>query len=82
MDREKLLSTVGSAVRAIRKRRRLTIEQTAEALDVSVALISQIERGACLPSLLTFVRLMDLLEVDANTLLGRESVASAEVDAS
>jgi transcriptional regulator with XRE-family HTH domain len=51
-------------------------------LDVSVALVSQIERGACLPSLLTFVRLMDLLEVDANTLLGRESVASAEVDAS
>lgn len=57
----------------LRKRRRalgLTQAALAERADVSVELVSRIERGLCLPSLATLVRFCDALSTTPNVILG------------
>ena len=54
---------LGSAVRAQRERRRLTIASLARKVGVSAAAISQIESGAVQPSVATLRRLAASLEI-------------------
>jgi transcriptional regulator with XRE-family HTH domain len=65
-----LAIVIGKAMRQARHSLGLTQEQVAEKLELCVEFCSRIERGVALPSIRTFVRLAEVLRVDANTLLG------------
>lgn len=67
-----LRKTLGVRLRATRKGRGLTQLHLAERAGVSPELISRIERGSMLPSLPTFVRLLDALDLPADFALGRD----------
>ena len=63
---EKLLNDIAINLRNARK---ISQEELAELADVSVDTISNIERGKFLPSLLTFVKLCNALNVTPNDIL-------------
>jgi transcriptional regulator with XRE-family HTH domain len=69
MDKD-LAVTMGKAARQARKALQLTQERVAEQLDVSVEFYSRIERGVAHPSTDTFVRMLSVLSVSADTLFG------------
>jgi transcriptional regulator with XRE-family HTH domain len=69
MDKD-LAVTLGNAARQARKALQLTQERVAEQLNVSVEFYSRIERGIAHPSTDTFVRMVSVLQVRADTLLG------------
>ena len=60
---------MGDRIREARKMRSLTQEQLAEKLDVTVAYISGIERNLKLPSMLLFIKLLEVLNVSADYIL-------------
>ena len=70
--------TMGDRIKEARKNRKLTQEQLAERLDVSVEFIGQIERGLKLPSMQVFVKLIEALNVSADYLL-RDSVSTGQL---
>ena len=70
--------TLGDRIKEVRKMRKLTQEQLAECLDVSVEFIGQIERGLKLPSMPVFIRLIETLNVSADYLL-RDSVSTGQL---
>ncbi|MFW6049808.1 MAG: helix-turn-helix domain-containing protein [Myxococcota bacterium] len=70
-----LTRVVSSRLRKRRKELKLSQAALAERVEVSVELISRIERGRCLPSLGTLARLCDALSVTPNDLLGYEAPA-------
>ena len=76
MDKD-LAVTVGNAARQARKALQLTQERVAEQLDVSVEFYSRIERGIAHPSTDTFVRMVSVLGVSADTLLGLDAARAA-----
>ncbi|MEM6955836.1 MAG: helix-turn-helix transcriptional regulator [Myxococcota bacterium] len=57
-------------MRARRKRLGLTQSEVAERSEVSVELVSRIERGRCAPSLATLLRLCRVLDTTPNDVLG------------
>jgi transcriptional regulator with XRE-family HTH domain len=69
MDKD-LAVTLGNAARQARKALQLTQARVAEQLDVSVEFYSRIERGLAHPSTDTFVRMLSVLAVSADTLFG------------
>lgn len=75
MNRE-LAKTIGIAARQARKALRLTQEDAAERINVSVEFYARIERGNSLPSILTFARIVSALGVSADSLLGRQPFAA------
>jgi transcriptional regulator with XRE-family HTH domain len=79
MDKDVAI-VLGNAARQARKALKLTQENMAERLDVSVEFYGRIERGVAWPSLETFTRMIDVLGVSADTLLdtGVVRVAMAE----
>ena len=70
--------TMGDRIREARKKQRLTQEQLAELLDISVEFVGQIERGLKLPSMQVFIRLVEALNVSADYLL-RDSVSTGQL---
>jgi transcriptional regulator with XRE-family HTH domain len=54
----------GEKIREVRKRKRMTIRQVAEAAGVSESLISQIERNRISPAIDTLLRIIDILGID------------------
>lgn len=60
----------GQRVRALRLALGLTQEQLAEAADLNVIQLSNIERGATEPKLRTIVRLAEALNVSVGKLVG------------
>lgn len=70
--------TMGDRIKEARKEQRLTQDQLAERLDVSVEFIGQIERGLKLPSMQVFVKLIEALHVSADYLL-RDSVSTEQL---
>lgn len=80
MDNE-LAMVIGMAARRARKARGLTQERVAEELDVSIEFYSRVERGVALPSLKTFVRMTEVLQVDSNTLLATEPARAGALTA-
>jgi transcriptional regulator with XRE-family HTH domain len=69
MDKD-LAAIIGTAARQARRARKLTQQQVAEQIDVSVEFYSRMERGLAHPSLEVFLRMLDALGVRADTLLG------------
>ena len=70
--------TMGDRIKEARKNRKLTQEQLAERLDVSVEFVGQIERGLKLPSIQVFAKLIEVLNVSADYLL-RDSVSTGQL---
>ena len=69
---------MGDRIKEARKNQKVTQEQLAERLDVSVEFIGQIERGLKLPSMQVFVKLIEALNVSADYLL-RDSVSTGQL---
>lgn len=60
---------LGKHIREKRKEKKYTLEQLAEKLDVSTTFIGQIERAKGIPSLETLVKIANVLETSADSLL-------------
>jgi transcriptional regulator with XRE-family HTH domain len=76
MDKE-LSVAMGNAARQARHARQLTQQQVAEQLGVSVEFYSRLERGRAHPSLELLLRMLDVLGVSADTLLGLDAARAA-----
>lgn len=61
---------LGNVAREARRARQLTQERVAEQLEVSAEFYSRIERGLAHPSIDTFLRMLSVLGVSADALLG------------
>ena len=60
---------LGRKIREQRKKKKYTLEQLAEKLDVSTTFIGQIERAKGIPSLETLVKIANVLEISTDSLL-------------
>ena len=76
MDKD-LAVAMGNAARQARHALQLTQQQIAERLDVSAEFYSRMERGRAFPSLEVFLRMLDVLGMRADTLLGLEATRAA-----
>ncbi len=65
---------IGSQIKKIRKEKKMKRAKLAEAAGISLNYIGAIERGEKLPKLLTFIKIINALEVDANLILGNNIV--------
>jgi transcriptional regulator with XRE-family HTH domain len=74
---ERLARHIGVEARRARHALRLTQEDIAERVGVSLEFYSRLERGGTLPSVPTLVRLVSALEVSADILLGRVDTTPA-----
>ena len=62
----------GTRLRAYRKQRGLTIEKLAERVGLSPNYLGDMERGKKFPSMGTFIRLVNVLDISADELLKDE----------
>ena len=69
---------MGDRVKDLRKKKRLTQEQFAEKIGVSVQYVSEIERGISMPSMQVFVKILEVLDASADYLL-RDMVSSGNL---
>jgi transcriptional regulator with XRE-family HTH domain len=76
MDKE-LAVAMGSAARHARHALQLTQQQVADQLGVSVEFYSRMERGLAYPGLKVFLRMLEVLGVRADTLLGLDAAHAA-----
>lgn len=74
-----LIAAVGQTARSLRKDRGLTLEQLADQSDLSVGVLSQLERGIGNPSFATLVQLAHGLDVPVGRLLHIDEGASPVV---
>lgn len=63
---------IGSRLKEARIKSNLTQEQLAEKVDKGTTYISDIERGAKLPSLSLFIKIVDVLDASADYILKGE----------
>lgn len=63
---------LGKRIRAARLKKDITQEQLANIVDVGVTHISHIETGATIPSMKTFVAIVNALDCSADELLCRD----------
>ena len=71
---------LGNRIREERKKKKYTLEQLAEKLDVSTTFIGQIERAKGVPSLETFVKIANALEISTDSLLFGDLTANSGND--
>jgi len=64
-------------IKSLRKERRMTQEQLAEALGVTVGAVHKWESGASMPEIRTMLELADLFSVSVDSLLGYEMRGSS-----
>lgn len=57
------LTEIGQAVRRLRRQRRLTLQALSSQAEISIGMLSQIERGIAAPSVRSLIRLAEALEV-------------------
>ena len=69
---------MGDRVKDLRKKKRLTQEQFAEKIGVSVQYVSEIERGISMPSMQVFVKILEVLDASADYLL-RDMVSTGNL---
>ena len=69
---------MGDRVKELRKKKRLTQEQFAEKIGVSVQYVSEIERGISMPSMQVFVKILEVLDASADYLL-RDMVSTGNL---
>jgi ribosome-binding protein aMBF1 (putative translation factor) len=72
----KLAAQIGQAVRQARLRLKLSQQEVAERLEKSPEFYGRLERGATLPSIETLADLIRVLEVGADTLMGKPGGAT------
>lgn len=65
---------MGEKIRALRKARGITQAELACRMGISQAFLGNIERGCRIASLETLVKLCNVLETDANTLLAADLI--------
>ena len=63
---------LGQKIRALRKERKQTLETLAEAADIGLVYLGEIERGIKMPSLKTFIKLVNALDVSADDRPGNQ----------
>ena len=63
------LTSIGMNIRKYRKQRKLSQEQLAEKAGLSTNYIGMLERGEKTPSLETFLKIANILDVSADMLL-------------
>lgn len=68
--REQLSATLAAAARAARERLGLTQVEVAGLLEMSPIVYNRLERARVLPSVITLVRLCEVLEISPAELLG------------
>lgn len=61
--------TMGDRIRECRRKHNWTQDQLAEKVDISLAYISELERGLKMPSMPLFIKLVEVLDVSADYLL-------------
>ncbi len=70
---------IGSRIRTVRLERKMTQEQLANAVNLGVTHISHIETGSSIPSLQSFIAILNALNCSADELLCRELVTTQEL---
>ena len=70
---------LGQRIREQRRKKGWTMDKLAEKADLSVNYVGDLERGVKTPSLDTFIRIVEVLDVPADTLI-RDSPASYVAD--
>jgi len=66
-------AVLGTRIRAKRKERKLTLEKLAEKADIGLVYLGEIERGVKMPSLNTFIKLVNALDISADELIYDET---------
>ena len=75
-------ATIGQNIRTYRTRKKLRQEDLAELTDLSVTYIGMVERGEKIPSLETFINILNALEVSADVVLADVLKTGYEVKSS
>ena len=75
-------TTIGQNIRTYRTRKKLRQEDLAELTDLSVTYIGMVERGEKIPSLETFINILNALEVSADVVLADVLKTGYEVKSS
>ena len=73
-------STIGARIREARLNKKLTQHQLAEKADVGFYYIGEIERGVKIPSLPVFIKIVEALDVSADSILKDEITASPYIN--
>ena len=74
------MRSIGRAARKARRARKLTQEDVADRVGVSTQFYGRIERGYALPSVTTLRRMLDVLDLRADELLGVTGTEPASDD--
>lgn len=69
---------LGQKIRVLRKEKKQTLETLAEAADIGLVYLGEIERGVKMPSLKTFIKLVNALGVSADELIGLETMSGRD----
>lgn len=67
---------IGQRIREQRKAKKMTLEVLADKADIGLVYLGEIERGIKMPSLNTFIKIVNSLEISADILLWDEVVAA------
>lgn len=70
--------TLGQRIRTQRKAQKLTLEKLAEMADIGLVYLGEIERGVKMPSLNTFIRLVNALDISADALIYDETFSGKD----
>lgn len=77
-EADETIAQIGRGVRNLRQRKRLTIQQVADAAGISASMLSLIERGLTSPSLLTLTAITRALGTTLAELISGDSPPSEE----
>jgi transcriptional regulator with XRE-family HTH domain len=77
-EADETIARIGQGIRNLRQRRRVTIQQVADAANISASMLSLLERGLTSPSLLTLTAITRALGTTLAELLSGESTADEE----
>lgn len=70
---------IGEKIREYRKKSNLSLEQFAELLELSSTHIGNIERGVKMPTLQTFIKILNTLNVSSDFILGNSLNSKTEI---
>ena len=71
-------AVLGMRIRVKRKEQKLTLEKLAEKADIGLVYLGEIERGVKMPSLNTFIKLVNALDISADELIYDETKSGKE----
>ncbi len=66
-------TVLGKRIRERRKGQKMTLEKLSEKADISLVYLGEIERGIKMPSLNTFIKLVNALNISADELIYDET---------